>query len=47
MDSHWTLQQQAPAEKDVLQYNDEMSLEDLILFQRYGITGYTKSEKNP
>ena len=39
------MEQQTPAEKADFQYNDGMSLEDLILFQRYGITGYTNSEK--
>ena len=42
MDSHWTLQQQTPTEKDVLQYNDRMSLEDKVLFEKYRIKGYKK-----
>ena len=45
MDTHWTIQQQAPAEKADFQYNDGMSLENNILFQKYGIRGYTENTK--
>lgn len=45
MDTFGYFQQQAPAEKADFQYNDGMSLENNILFQKYNIKGYTENTK--